>query len=111
MAEIGDQKIITMEYVQKTCDECANPATKRITFLYENARQNPASKGYRGDDISWCSDAEALSCDDCQNVVRGKKPENMSWAGTFTCYKDGEFTDLAHMVCDWQEIETVHQST
>jgi len=65
------------------CAECGEDSTRKITFLYENARNNPASSGYRGDDISWCSDAEEYACDEHKEQVRWNPPDNMKWCSEF----------------------------
>lgn len=65
------------------CDECGAEATKRLSYLYDNARSNRASSGYGRDDISWCSDAEKFACDRHNEQMRNDPPEGMSWCAEF----------------------------
>lgn len=65
------------------CSECGEDATKRVSFLLENARTNPASSGYRGDDISWCSDHDEHACEEHVETVRRNPPEGMNWCGIY----------------------------
>ena len=94
----GDVKTETYKRVRRICDDCGEAATHRLTFLYENARANPASAGYRGDDISWCSDAEAWSCDAHKETVRRAAPRGMEWCSSFPVSPR-----FAHMFLHWQE--------
>jgi hypothetical protein len=74
------------------CEYCDKDATKRITFVMENARCNPQSRGYGRDDISWCADAEAFACDEHNKQVERNAPEGMDYCATFT-----NCTRFAHM--------------
>lgn len=74
------------------CDRCAANATKKITFIKENARHNPASRGYGRDDISWCADDEAFACDEHNKDVERDPPSGMEYCATFT-----NGTRFAHM--------------
>lgn len=96
----GDTKTETYKRVRRECDECGEPATHRITFLLENARRNPASSAYGGDDITWCSDAEAWSCDAHKDAVRRASPRGMEWCSSFPIS-----ARLAHMFLHWQEVK------
>ena len=83
--KLGDLILIQKECVEQTCFECELPATKRITFLYENSRSNPSSSGYRKDDISWCYDDEAFSCNSHEKLVKENYcPRDMESCSTFT---------------------------
>ena len=84
---------------RRGCDVCGGLATKRITYLRENCRSNPASSAYGRDDCSWCSDAEAYSCDEHQREVERDAPEGMRWASTFDGLK------LPHMLLEWRTVE------
>jgi len=86
---------------RRDCDWCGEPATKRVTFLLKNARGNPASSAYRHDDCSWCSDAEAFSCDECQREAERKAPDGMSWCATFSAAER-----YPHMLLYWDEAVT-----
>lgn len=99
----GDTKTETYRRVRRECDECGEAATHRLAFLYENARSNPASSGYRGDDISWCSDAEAWSCDAHKETVRRAAPRGMEWCASFTLA-----AGRANMFLHWQEVSDAH---
>ena len=91
----------TQVQVDRECDVCGKEATKKHSFLLPNARGNPASSGYGGDDISWCSDYEMFSCDDCSDACRyGKhKPDGYKWCSTFPKAR------FAHMFKQWETVE------
>ena len=61
----GEVKVVERKRVRIECGNCGEPATHRHTYLLPNARSNPASKGFGGDDISWCSDHDEFVCDEC----------------------------------------------
>jgi len=82
------------------CQVCGEPATKRVSYLLEDCRSNPASKAYRHDDCSWCSDAEAFSCDEHQREVERDAPLGMSWGSTFGLPR------FAHMMLYWDGAES-----
>lgn len=79
----GEIKIVLKTKCRRHCDNCGEPATKRITFLLENARRNPGSSAYGRDDCSYCADAEAFTCDECERTVQRNAPPGMDWCGTF----------------------------
>lgn len=90
----GEEKVITYVNTRHQCGECMEPATRRHSYLLTNARRNPSSSGYGKDDISWCSDAEAFSCTDCETKVRNSPPAGMEWASTF---------QYEHMLLYWKK--------
>lgn len=95
----GEVKVIIQTRVRRECDNCGNPATKRFSYCYLNGRSNPASSMYKQDDCTWCSDAEAFSCDECKSQVeRVCCPDGMSWGGTFSVGGNCE-----HMFLRWDE--------
>ena len=98
--KLGDMVIVLKEVVGRECQNCGEVATKKINFLYEDSRRNPASSGYGKDDISWCSDEEAFSCAKCENEIRRDPPRDMSYCSTFT---RGE--RFEHMFLYWKETE------
>ena len=76
------------EVLRRECAECDAPATKRLTFLIEDGRRNPASSAYGHDDCSYCSDYEAFSCDGhVRYVEHNECPDGMRWCSTYT-YSD-----------------------
>ncbi len=97
----GEVKIIRKTKVRCCCDECGEYATKKHTFLLDNARSNPASSAYRHDDCSWCSDTEAFACDDCAEKMRRNPPDGYGWCGTFSVTP--EKLQFAHMFLKWKE--------
>ncbi len=103
----GQIKTHKEQCMRRACDECGEPASLRISYLLENARNNPASSGYGGDDISWCSDAEAFACYKCQRKVEHERaPDGMEWGSTFTAYeKSGEPSRFSHMLLYWEELK------
>ena len=76
----GDVQYIKRTRSRHDCDVCGEPADFRISFLLENARSNPASSGYRGDDISWCSDAERYVC--AEHREERSAPNGYRWCST-----------------------------
>ena len=75
-----------MAKVSNTCDECGERAEIRLTFLLPNARTNPASSGYGGDDISYCSDGDMAVCEKCfssKSISHFERIMGMEWCGAF----------------------------
>lgn len=77
----GDTRVQVRRRVE--CDFCGEPATRRITYLRDNARSNPASSAYGHDDCTWCSDADAFACEDHKREIERDAPHGMSWCATF----------------------------
>ena len=100
--ELGDQKTIRYECLERVCNECGEPATKKITFLLENCRRNPASKAYGRDDCSWCEDDCVFSCDEHAEEIRRKPPEGMSWCSIFPRDK------FKHMFLYWKQKDEIY---
>lgn len=95
----GDKQFIVKERVRHECDNCGEPATKKHSFCYVNGRRNPASSMYGQDDCTYCSDAHAFSCDECEkDVKRVTCPDGMEWGATFEI--GGRFN---HMFLYWNE--------
>ncbi len=81
--KVGDRETITYEWRWHECQECGYPASWRLTFLHDNARNNPASSAYRHDDCSWCSDEETFACRKHYDLLRHNPPDNMTWCASF----------------------------
>lgn len=79
----GDIKLTKETCVSQECDQCGERATKKLTFLYDSARRNPASSAYGKDDCSWCSDYETFSCNEHADQTRQTPPDGMGWCSTF----------------------------
>ncbi len=94
----GEGDVRKQVRMRRECDICVALATKRVSYLLDNARSNPASAAYCRDDCTWCSDAEAFACDAHANQVERDAPEGMRWAGTF----DGTRPHLSHMLLYWE---------
>ena len=90
----GTIRTIMQEYIRHECAECGEPATKKVSYLLPNARSNPASSGYHGDDITWCSDHQEFICGDC-------KPPRVEGFDLGTIY-NGDY--YPHMVHFFREI-------
>ena len=92
----GISRTVTSTRRRIRCDDCGEPAHYRHTYLLPHARENPASSGYHGDDISWCSDHEVFTCRDC------KKPyvEGYDWSSTFPASER-----FAHLFLRWEEVK------
>lgn len=84
LRKVGDIEIVKYVWLWRECEECGNPARFKLTFLYQNARSNPASRGYRKDDVSWCQDAERFACGKHENKIWNDPPQdNMSKCSSF----------------------------
>lgn len=91
----GDIRIQVQKRVRIGCDNCGEPATKRISYCYVNGRSNPASSMYRRDDCTYCSDAQAWACNECKREVeRVCAPDGMQWASTTTLFDQNASTFL-----------------
>lgn len=90
----GKIETITRKRVRISCDECGEPAHYKHSYLLPNARSNPASSGYGGDDISWCSDESAYTCRECKKPVI----DGYDWASTYSACER-----FAHMFLKWEE--------
>ena len=101
--KLGDTKLVKKTVIEKTCENCGEPATKRHTFLYEDARRNLASSAYGKDDCSWCSDEEKFSCNKCSDEVRRDYPRDMGWCSTFSRER------FEHMFLEWKEEDVKEQ--
>ena len=107
----GKTEIIKRTKVRRGCQLCENPADYRVTFLLPNSRSNPASKGYRGDDISRCSDDELFSCEEHKLDVWNYYKKHRNWGSLpeyefCACFPLKKFP---HMGLIWKEekIETL----
>ena len=94
----GITRTVTSIRTRHGCEVCGEPATRKLTYLLANCRTNPASNAYGRDNCSWCSDAEAFSCEEHQQELRQDPPPGMSWCSTF----DG--ARLPHMLLYWREV-------
>lgn len=98
----GETKVTTHIRRRQCCENCGEPATLRFSFCYVNGRRNPASSMYGRDDCTYCSDANAFACSDCEGEVRREAcPNGMDWAGTHTL---GQFN--SHMFLYWAETKS-----
>lgn len=95
----GDVRIRKEIRRRHECEECGEPATRKHTFLYDNARSNPASKGFGRDDISWCADASSFSCDEHERKLQNDPPNGMRWCSTFYGPR------FAHLLLFWDEVQ------
>ena len=101
---LGETKLVRKTAVPVECDNCEQPAKFMHTYLMENARNNPCSSGYRGDDISWCQDAKKYACAEHKRDVERDAPRGMNFAATFT---DG--IRFNHLFLKWKEEEIKEQ--
>lgn len=85
--KVGDIEVVKYRWYWRECRECEKPAIFRVSYLFENARSNPASAGYRKDDISWCSDEDDYACRSCVKKLERNPPNGMDWCATFTLSK------------------------
>lgn len=96
----GDVVLIKKTCVRRECSDCEKPATRRVTWLYRNARNNPASSAYGKDDCSWCSDDDAYGCEEHANKIWHHPPYGMEICSMFDLQR------FPHMGLYWIE-ETV----
>lgn len=97
----GELKLKISIRHRRECDNCGDPATKKITYCLINGRNNPSSSMYRRDDCTFCEDSKAFSCDKCESdVKRACCPDGMSWTATFTANER-----FSHMFLYWIDRE------
>jgi len=96
----GEIQVIEKKQIRIICDNCGENAHYHHTYLLPNARNNCASKAYRKDDCSWCSDAEAFTCRECKEI--DVRPKGYEWCSTFPATKA-----FAHMFLKWKEKKLV----
>lgn len=98
----GEGEVKTTSYVRtrQECAECGEQAHFKHTYLFDNARSNPASSAYRHDDCTWCSDAETFACKEHESKVRHDAPRGMGWCSTFPASER-----FAHMFLYWREVK------
>lgn len=97
---MSEMKLILKSRVAHEC-ACGELATKQHTYLLPNPRSNPQSKGYRRDDISWCSDHEEFVCDTCPRPDVG----GYEWCATFGANK------FPHLFLTWVDREVPQIAT
>ena len=96
----GETRTITQICKRRTCEECGEPATAQLTFLLPNARINPASSAYGGDDISWCSDGKVFVCREHEELRHSiGKRLGMEWCALFP------YNRFPHLFLYWEEVE------
>lgn len=98
----SETKIVKKTRVRRCCDICGEDAHFKLTYLLPNARSNPASKGYLGDDISWCEDACTYLCRQHGNVDWYKLPNK---EGYEKCSLFPANERFAHLFLEWQSEE------
>ena len=83
--KLGQIKRVDYVCKERECFECDEPAKYKHTFLLENSRRNPLSKGYGKDNISWCEDECNYACEEHKELMRKTPPDNgLSWCSTFS---------------------------
>lgn len=94
----GEIKFVKRRAVRIPCAQCGEDAVRRHSYLLPNARRNPASSAYGGDDVSWCSDHDEFTCLAC--FPEGKHPtvEGYEWCSLFSASDR-----FAHMFLKWKE--------
>lgn len=105
--KLNDRKTVEYIVAERFCEECGEPATKKVCWLLENFRSNPNSSAYRRDDCSWCADGEpAFSCDVHEQGIRWKPPEGYVSGTTFH-----RVPNFEHMFVYWKKVsETLHEA-
>jgi hypothetical protein len=98
----GDVETIIRKRVRKDCEYCDEPAHYKCSYLLPNCRSNPASKAYRHDDCSYCSDYDLYLCKKCYSKYNGWHP---SLDGYEPCSLFPANEHFAHMFLTWQIIK------
>lgn len=80
--KVGEVVTKTYRRAWRECVKCERPAKYRISYLLPNARSNPASSGYGGNDISWCSDHEEFACERHKHRMESSV-SGYEWCSTF----------------------------
>ena len=95
----GERRVQVLE--RRRCEVCGAPATRRLTWLLENYRRNPASSAYGMDDCSWCSDLEKFVCEECLDSQRKDVPPGFAHVpSVFPCIER-----FQHMFLVWTTTE------
>ena len=95
----GDKRIQICR--RRKCEICGELATHQLTFLLPKARINPASSGYRKDDLTYCSDRKLFVCDEHQNErYQFAKNWGIEWCADFP-YNDR----FKHLFLCWEKKE------
>lgn len=95
----GEVKLIKKTCVRHECEECGEQATRKLTYLLDGSRSNPASSAYGKDDCSWCSDAESFGCEAHADKIWHDPPRGMKYCAKFDLAK------FPHMGLYWKEEE------
>lgn len=94
----GDTKTVVKKRLRQECEVCGEPAHFKHTFLFDNARRNPASSAYGKDDCTWCEDASKFVCVEHKNQ---RDPlVGYGWCSTFSATER-----FAHLFLYWSEVE------
>lgn len=102
----GEVKTTTKRRARRRCNFCGNAAHYRYTFLLPHARSNPASTGYRKDDISRCEDESQYACEykGCQE--QAEKLDDYNLCSIFPASER-----FAHLFLTWADIDTTEETT
>jgi hypothetical protein len=92
----GETQTVTRKRLRRECEECGELAHYKHTFLFPNARSNPASKAYGRDDCSWCEDATKFVC---REHLKSTHMDGYTWCSTFPASER-----FAHLFLYWEEI-------
>ncbi len=79
---VGERETITYRWLWRECSWCEKPAKFRLSYLLPNARSNPASSGYGGDNISWCEDHEEFACKEHERTKK-HSVDSYKWCSSF----------------------------
>ncbi len=98
---IEQTRTIKQIHKRLECEFCEEPATYELTFLLPNARGNPASKAYRHDDCSWCSDRNVFVCNEHEKDKWKIASElEMKWCSSFS------YERFKHIFEYWEEVKS-----
>jgi hypothetical protein len=95
----GTRRTVEEVWTRRRCDECGDPATRRATYLRNQARTNPGSRGYGRTDLNYCSDRDIHLCEVCQPPFLTHYYRHQIFLGT----------DYPHMLFHWKKISVIEE--
>lgn len=101
----GDTVIIRRVRTRQACENCSEPATIKLCFLYESYRSNPNSSGYRRDDCTWCSDLDVFVCDSAECRRALNNPNTYSHERFSRDTTEFNVKNSPHMFLYWKETK------
>ena len=103
ITEMGSRRITEEVLREQECEVCGVAATRCITFVFHHGRTNPESNAYGKDDISYCEDKRAFTCENHEPAVRAKTVTalDMDWCMTFPRSR------FPHLFLTWVHVSQI----